>query len=514
MTVSTILPNLREDDVGRLAELIAFTLKPGDTVALHGDLGAGKTTFARALIRALSNNPTLEIPSPTFTLVQTYEGARFAIAHFDLYRLNDAGELRELGLDDVLAGGIAIIEWPERAGNDLAHERMDIVFAETADTETRDVTVRGSGDVSARIARMVAIRDFLKTTAWGHDDVRLSYLQGDASPRRYASLAMRDGTTAILMDSPRQSDGPAVRDGKPYSRIAHLAEDVRPFVAIADALRAEGFATPQIYAQDLDQGLLIIEDLGPRVFGSEVARGADLEPLWRTAVDALVALAAITPPAQLPLPNGDVYALPHFDRAAIHIETDLLLDWYWPALWGTPAPEAERHAFAEIWDGLITRLLATPTGWLLRDFHSPNLIALPERSAPCDVGIIDFQDALIGSQAYDLVSLLQDARLTVPADIEARLYRHYIEARRAHDSTFDDAAFQFAYAMLGAERNTKILGIFARLAKRDGKRQYLQHLPRIWGYLERDLQHAELASLAAWYERALPKRVRDRALDV
>ena len=150
---------------------------------------------------------------------------------------------------------------------------------------------------------------------------------------------------------------------------------------------------------------------------------------------------------------------------------------------------------------------------MLRDYHSPNLIALAERAAPRDTGIIDFQDALIGPEAYDLVSLLQDARLDVPATIESELLESYIAAAAAQEPAFDEALFRYTYAALGAQRNTKILGIFARLAKRDGKRQYLAHIPRIWGYLARDLAHPELHPLRAWYDTHLPPSIRGRALN-
>ena len=176
----------------------------------------------------------------------------------------------------------------------------------------------------------------------------------------------------------------------------------------------------------------------------------------------------------------------------------------------TPA----RDDFNSIWAAIFTRVLQSPKGWVLRDYHSPNLIALDQRAAPRDVGIIDFQDALIGPEAYDLVSVLQDARLDVSAALEAQLLDRYTSRAAQHGDGFDAAHFRFTYASLGAQRNTKILGIFARLAKRDGKRQYLAHIPRIWGYLERDLAHPDLAHLAAWYTRYLPPDVRRRALSI
>ncbi len=513
MSLHEHFQNLTEPMLRRLAEELAFALRSGDTLALEGDLGAGKTTFARCLIRALAGNDGIEIPSPTFTLVQSYNTPRFEVAHYDLYRLSNPEELGELGLEHALSRGIALVEWPERAGDLLASERLTLALQDTGDETRRDVTLTATSTLAPRLERLAAMRQFLEQAQWGESGTRFSFLQGDASARRYARLQRADGACAILMDSPRQPDGPPVRDGKPYSQIAHLAEDVRPFVAIAEGLRARGLSTPQIFAHDLDAGLLLIEDLGDRVFGREVEQDADQKALWRRGVDTLVALR-LMPPGPMPLPDGTSYALPPMDRGALHIEADLLLDWYWPALYGTPPSPSVRAEFEAIWGAIFERLDRLPKGWVLRDYHSPNLILLADRPAPRDAGIIDFQDALLGPQAYDLVSLLQDARLDVGADIERGLLQHYIAAVKKNEADFDEKAFRFSYAALGAERNTKILGIFARLAKRDGKRQYLAHIPRLWDYLQRNLVHEDLTALKAWYDVHLPPKVRGRALDI
>ncbi len=489
-------------------------LAPGDTLALEGDLGAGKTTFARALIRVLTGDAALEVPSPTFTLVQTYAAPRFEVAHFDLYRLNDASELDELGLDAALQRGVAVIEWPERGGDLIAAERLSICLSEGTREDLRNAAIAAPGSLEQRLQRLGEIRDFLKSVGWGGGGTHLSYLQGDASARRYARLRKADGSRAILMDSPRQPDGPPVRDGMPYSRIAHLAEDVRPFVAIAQALDASGFSTPKIFAHDLNRGLLLIEDFGDAVFGAEVANGRDQADLWMRATDTLVGLRGLSPAAALPLPDGSTHKMPSLDRGVCLIEAELLIDWYWPAALGKPIDEAARQSFITVWTNTADRVLASPRGWMLRDFHSPNLIALDGRAAPRDTGLIDFQDALIGPHAYDLVSLLQDARLDVPIEIERSLLERYVTRMAAREDGFDAGQFRFTYAALGAQRNTKILGIFARLAKRDGKRQYLAHIPRIWGYLARSLIHPDLTELRAWYDTHLPPQVRDRPLDV
>jgi len=511
MTHDATITSLDEPSLTRLAQLVAFAIRPGDLITLHGDLGAGKTTFARALIRALTHPAQTEVPSPTFTLVQTYDTPRIKIAHFDLYRLTDPSELDELGLDDLVATGAALVEWPQRAADRLTGIRLDVTLTEAADgTDTRDIALTGYGTWAPRLQRLIAIRDFLAREGHAHD--ALHYLQGDASVRRYARLTAQTGTPSILMDWPRQPDGPPIRDGQPYSQIAHLAEDVRSFAAIANALNAAGFTVPVVRAHDYDQGLLVIDDLGDAVFGTTMGKTASQADLWRTGVDALIALRAITPPSSLPLPGAPPFSLPAYDAQALGIETELLLDWYWPAVRGTPCPEGTAAQYKQLWSQAFARLATLPRGWTLRDYHSPNLLALPDRAAPKNVGIIDFQDAQIGPHAYDLVSLLQDARVDVPEALERERLAHYCDSVAASDPAFDRASFAWSYAVLGAQRNSKILGIFARLAHRDGKPAYLAHIPRIWSYLARDLTHPDLAALAAWYDHAFPPDIRARAI--
>nr|HPG89600.1 tRNA (adenosine(37)-N6)-threonylcarbamoyltransferase complex ATPase subunit type 1 TsaE [Hyphomicrobium sp.] len=213
MTHPLVFKNITEPQLVRLAEHVAFALARGDVLALHGDLGAGKTTFTRALIRALSGGSILEVPSPTFTLVQTYELPRFDIAHFDLYRLTSSEELLELGLDLALRRGVAVVEWPSRAGDLLPPDPFMLSLTDGDAPDTRTITIDGLGDVTKRTARLGEIHAFLTEHGWGGADTTLTYLQGDASPRRYARLIKDSGARAILMDSPRQPDGAPIRAG-------------------------------------------------------------------------------------------------------------------------------------------------------------------------------------------------------------------------------------------------------------------------------------------------------------
>ncbi len=513
---SFTLARLSEREMNLFAQLVASNVQSGDLITLHGEVGAGKTTFARALITAMLGGVQEEIPSPTYTLVQTYETLRMRVSHFDLYRLGDPSELGELGLDHALSEGLAVVEWPSRAGDALPETRLELHLGDPLeaarcgtsdkDENARSVRVVGRGELCERARRLEAMRRLVDEAGWAENLCAISYLAGDASARRYARLVGSDDRRALLMDWPRQPAGKVVKDGKSYEQIAHIAGDVTAFVAIANFLRDHGLSAPEIYAADVGAGLLLLEDFGERVFGEEVGKGVALDELWRVATDTLVALRAVPVPKEIPVAGvgagAGVHVVPRFDRDAMAIEVELLLEWYWPSVHGALVPADERKRFMAQWDKIFSALVDEPVHWILRDYHSPNLVWLPDRSGTRRVGVIDFQDGAAGPVAYDLVSLLQDARLDVPAELEARLFEHYCAGVRARDPNFDQNAFALSYAALGAQRNTKILGIFARLAARDGKSHYLAHVPRVWGYLRRNLQHPGLSDLASWYETA------------
>ncbi|HEY1736378.1 MAG TPA: tRNA (adenosine(37)-N6)-threonylcarbamoyltransferase complex ATPase subunit type 1 TsaE, partial [Methylovirgula sp.] len=245
-----------------LARDLAQWLRPGDLLTLSGDLGAGKTTFARALIRILSADPELEVPSPTFTLMQSYDGAAFPIVHADLYRIERPDELVELGWDDAADGALLIVEWPDRGGRHIGHDRLDIAFTiESArGSGHRLAVLRGMGALAGRLALAHAVHGLLKGTEW--NDARRVPMQGDASTRAYERLFLPDGRSAILMISPPRPDGPAIRAGKSYSALAHLAEDISAFVAIDHGLRKAGLCAPEILAVDRKGGVALLEDFG------------------------------------------------------------------------------------------------------------------------------------------------------------------------------------------------------------------------------------------------------------
>jgi N-acetylmuramate 1-kinase len=498
-TFSLALAN--EAATANLMADLALLIGAGDVITLSGDLGAGKTAAARALIRYLANDPDIEVPSPTFTLAQSYDLATFPLVHADLYRINDAIELEEIGLSPLPDGVTVLIEWPERAPSALPPDRIDIAFSHrpALGSTARAAEITGHGKAAAQVTRLEALRQFL--TGAGFIDAKRQRMAGDASTRSYARL-VRGDDGVILMNSPRRPDGPAIYYGKSYSAAVHLAEDVKPFVAIANGLRERGLSAPAIHYADLDTGFLITEDFGLEGF----IEGEPPRPIaerYEAAVDMLAALHWKKLPDVLPLAPQITYAIPPFDVDAMMVEIGLMLEWYLPDRGAAP-PSTVRDEFVTQWRGLLGKTAAMPKTWVLRDFHSPNLIWLDGRAGTAKVGVIDFQDAVLGPAPYDLVSLLQDARIDVPEQLELTLLTRYIKARHATDNSFDPAGFAESYAIMSAQRNTRLLGTFARLNRRDGKPQYLRHQPRVWTYLTRSLAHPVLSGLRGWYEAQVP----------
>jgi N-acetylmuramate 1-kinase len=499
VTFSVALSN--ETATAHLMADLALLIGPGDVITLSGDLGAGKTVAARALIRYLAGDDAIEVPSPTFTLAQSYDLPPFPLVHADLYRVNDPTELEEIGLSPLPEGFVALIEWPERAASALPADRIEIALSHrpALGSTARAAEITGYGKAAAQVARLKALRQFLADA--GHAEAKRQRMAGDASIRSYARL-IRDNDVVILMNFPRRPDGPAIYEGKSYSAAVHLAEDVKPFVAIDNGLRERGFSAPGIHHADLDAGFLITEDFGSAAF----VEGDPPRPIverYEAATDVLAALHRQTLPEVLPLSPQLSYAIPVFGTDALMVEAGLMLEWYLPDR-GVEPTDSMRAEFVGIWRDLLSKPAAAARTWVLRDFHSPNLIWLGERTDIARVGIIDFQDAVLGPAAYDLVSLLQDARLDVPEQLELALLTRYIKARRASDDTFDPAEFAETYAVMSAQRNTRLLGTFARLNRRDGKPQYLRHQPRIWTYLNRSLAHPVLSHAREWYSANVP----------
>ena len=318
--------------------------------------------------------------------------------------------------------------------------------------------------------RDVLIGDFLGRAGWG--TAERSVLAADASFRRYDRLR-RNGQTAVLMDAPPPQ------------------EDVRPFLRIARHLKSLGYSAPSIYAEDEEAGLLLLEDLGDATFTRLLAAGADEGELYRMAAALLIDLHG------RPAPAG----LPAYDEDKLLAEAMLLPDWYAPAI-GVELGDSARQDYRDLWRGLLPLATKVPQTLVLRDFHVDNLMRVEGRVGLARCGLLDFQDAVFGPVTYDLASLLEDARRDVSAQLAADLRRDYLAAFPA----IDPVHFADSWACLAAQRHAKVIGIFTRLARRDGKPHYLHHIPRIWRLLEQHLPR--LAPLAAWLERHLPADAR------
>jgi len=480
-----------------LGQDIAAALKSGDLVTLEGDLGAGKTFLVRAIIRAAAGDEFLEVPSPTFTLLQSYKDLPFGqLAHLDLYRLTTPSELDELGLDEALEDGVALVEWPQNG----VVEGADIsVQIEIGAGDKRTFSFDGNEAALARLQRSFSIRKYLN--AQGFVDARRNHLTGDASTRAYEFIYPADGSAAlILMNAPATPDGPPIKNGKPYSQIAHLAEDMSAFVGAAKLLRDAKFRVPEILHADLDSGLLLIENLGS---GAIVT--ADRKPIserYLVATEILAKMHQTQWSRDTKLANGQSHHVPEFDHGAISIELDLLPSWYADHVLGRQLTDQENADYVTIWDRLIDQLQVVEKSLALRDFHSPNLIWIDKANGIARVGLIDFQDALWAPSAYDVASLVHDARIDISPNLEAQLVNHYCALRNAQ-SGFDEAQFHKSLAIMQAQRACKLHGIFVRLSKRDGKDAYLAHLPRIESYLTRACKHPALAELQQWVNTVL-----------
>jgi len=480
---------------------LALLVGRGDLITLSGDLGAGKTSAARAMIRHLAGDETLEVPSPTFTLAQSYELSSLPVLHADLYRVGSPSELDELGLVPFPDDTLVLLEWPDRAPDALPADRIDIQLSlqSALGPNSRFCVVTGYGTAAAKVERLEKLREFLGKA--GYLDAERRYMPGDASTRSYARL-IHDGISEILMNFPPRVDRQLIYGGRSYLEAVHLADEIKPFIAIGHALHARGFSSPAIHHSDIDDGFLICEDLG----SEGVIEGDPPRPIierYEAATDVLVALHQQDLPPALSVAGSTDYAIPPFDVDAMLIEVSLLLDWYLPDR-GVAVTEAMQAEFYALWHGILTPVLAKPETWVIRDFHSPNLIWRAERRGMARVGIIDFQDAVLGPMAYDVASLAQDARLDIPEPVEIALLSRYVQGRRSRDPNFDAAGFAATYAIMSAQRNTRLLGVFSRLNRRDGKPHYLRHQPRIFTYLSRSLAHPAMQPARAWYAAHLP----------
>lgn len=325
--------------------------------------------------------------------------------------------------------------------------------------------------------RILRIADFLTSAGWSQAETQP--LAGDASFRRYHRVR-RDGARAVLMDAPPDR------------------EDVRPFVRMARHLLGLGLSAPKILASDEASGLLLLEDFGDDTFTRLLSAGHNEAALYALAIDVLVHLHRLSENDAVPA------GLPTYDMPRLREEALLLADWYMPAIFGHPTRHGARRDYVTAWEEVLTPVLTAPATLVLRDFHVDNLMRLAGRDGVAACGLLDFQDAVAGPAAYDVMSLLEDARRDVSPSLRAEMLNRY----SAGIDCADRRGFERAFTVLAAQRHAKVIGIFTRLSRRDGKPSYLGHISRVWRLLERALAHEALAPIARWFDRHLPSTAR------
>lgn len=437
---------------GELAPLLA----PGDTLLLVGAVGAGKSHLARAIIQALLEHAE-EVPSPTFTLVQTYNSPKFEIWHADLYRLSDMSELAELGLDDAFQDAICLVEWADRLGKDYARsDALTVVITDKADG--RELAFSSSDARWKKITRALDRVDFLIDAQWSTREVK--DVAGDLSSRSYQRLSL-DQRTAILMDA---SDD---------------AGSTSAFVTMTDWLNDAGYSVPEIFARNVDKGLLLLED-----FGDE--RLSDRPDVHELMGECVALLADIRTQKALPnLPCPSAHEMAEMTALASHY------------------PGSDDTALLSFRQSLEPKIKSVITGSpvivSLRDFHTDNIMWLANRSGIRRLGLLDYQDAFLTHPVYDLVSLLTDARRNVSQNERRRWIAHYAGV------TGDNAdTLAATFSVFSAQRNLRILGIFARAAIEHKKTHHVQNIPRVYAYLAEALGHPIFQDSGAALLEALP----------
>lgn len=351
-----------------------------------------------------------------------------------------------------------------------------------------------------------ALQDFIQQAGWG--TAAQSPIKGDASTRSYMRLKQGD-RVAVLMNAPAGAEAPGEPEGATiedrqklgYNAVARLAgPNLEAFLCVGQELKIRGFSAPDIIAADIAQGFALLEDFGAKDVWSLLSERPDMElAIYEGAIDTLAAIYRSSFATRTSF-DGAQWRIRDYDDAARLVEVDLLLDYFAPDV-GRIVSEADRKDYHDLWREAFKRLSVHAPGLCLRDFHAQNLFWLPDRDDEAKIGLIDFQDALFSHPAYDLVSLLEDARRDVnPALVDPLMARFCDKA-----GLDDDDAFRSAYAVTGAQRNAKIIGIFVRLAVRDGKPDYRTLIPRVREHFKNDLSHPACANLRDWFSKHLPE---------
>lgn len=484
-----------------LARRVARYVVAGDVIRLEGDLGMGKSTFARAFIQALAGE-SITVPSPTFTIVQTYTETRLPVAHVDAYRLQHSEELDGLDLFDYFDHGVSLIEWPQNVdealpqGKPLKHHVMEneegdvlTVQLESDGEGARKVTLKAVGSWAMRFGLMFAKGADRPVTHEGRmaflaenglGDAELENVNGALSFRTYYRLQTEEGSR-ILMDAP-----PPMEDVKPFIKIGKVYEDV-------------GVHVPKIYASDEKNGYLLLEDFGGTplsILETEAEQKAWLEK----CVDLLVLMA------NAQNPEGGM----EYTKNSAFGEAFRYTDWYLPYETGHATESGDRQAFQDIWSELYEKAVKVPFALSHWDFHSDNLMKIADEPSVENIGVLDFQDARFAPITFDLACLLEDRwQKPLSKELKVSIIKYMYDQLNVDVSdtsvSFDD--FMASYRVVMIHRMLKITGLFNRASKRDGRTDLPWDMPKVWQATAEALQGAECTKLKVLMERLSPKEL-------
>lgn len=469
------------EETAKLAHQVARFLLAGDVILLKGSLGAGKSFFARSLIRALGCRQQ-HIQSPSFTLMNTYDDTRLPLAHVDLFRINTVEEMADLALEPFFKHGVVVIEWPEKVPMDSFPETALHISVDDRGGEDRLFTLEGKSwekrlgfiDESLRRPSTEKGRANFLTEITGRKGDVISPVSADASFRSYWRVRLPEGNR-IIMDAPPP------------------LEEIDRFVEVDRHLARIGVHVPHIYQVDSQKGYALLEDLGDTTFYDAIQKGANVQQLYERAVDVLIHIA-----------KSDRAPVANYSLEMVQNEACVFTDWYMPIANREATHTADRRIYRALWEPLWEKIQKTPKTTILADYHCQNLMLLGPLDDERDinnVGVIDFQDARIGTVVYDMVSLLYDVRYDVPKALHELLIKRFVDGLEGA-VTMED--FMVAFRLMGTQNLLRIAGVFTRLWKRDGKQNYQNYMPRLWRHLDEFLSYRETETIRTFLEKHTP----------
>ena len=468
-------------DLEKLAKELVPLLNEGGVMTLNGQIGAGKTTLAKLIIQELTQTPLEDIVSPTFNLYHTYNRDNLEIAHYDFYRIESEIELLEIDLNESLTDKICIIEWADKFRDLLPKDRIEI-FIKCKKNE-RVYRINPLGKFREVVSNRAKIENYLGGLDINFTELRR--LPGDASKRNYYRVMSPDNTM-ILMDATQESN---------IKSKTGLSNGIDDFIKIQKYLDSIDVRVPKLIVRNRIDNILLEEDLGEYSYADMLTK-ENYQKLYNPAIKTLIHISNINHPKNISTDSNPHY-LKEFDLDIYLNEAEIFIDYYWPFIHGKQCNADKKQEFTNVMGEVYSNLTDDKT-LMLRDFHSPNLLFLENEDGFRKCAVIDFQDALFGHPLYDLVSLTNDARISIDEHQEKYLIDLYKKDFPFNNFQFDSLSFIEQYHILGVQRSIKILGIFARLAILETNQNYLVHMPRVICYIKRIMQSGSIQTLACW----------------